>query len=330
MFYSGCGKIYEDEMTGKIFGEEGQLEVLGWFDRQGSAKLYVLKCSKCSLDSELYADGLFFSNKANLIKGGIPCGCSDKHEHTEEQNRLRVQRVCDERGIKFLGWSGGYSTAVGNRKLILECEFHGVSETSYFSNLMKKTGGTQCAKCINRKSDDEFIDRFKQFGKYHESVEFTRNERTDSRGTNTYWNINCPVCGLTAVSHASNIIRGVISCGCNLHNIQDEGYINVLYDGEVAIAAKFGISRNSKQRLYTQNYKSIYDVVNIYSYTFPDVSSCMDAEFECKQSMVCGIVSKTDMWDGFSETTSLNNIDKIRNIFINYGGREVKNVNYEY
>lgn len=322
--------IQKDGFSGNFFGKEDQLEVLGWFDYRVSAKLYVLRCSVCLTDPELHGDGLFHSVKANLLNGTLPCGCSPKHRYTEDQNKIRIKRICEERGVKFLGWSEGYKTPVGETKLLLECSTHGVFGTSYFANMMKKTGGTQCSRCIGKKPDEDFISRFKEFGNYHDSVEFSRNERTDSRGTNTYWNIDCPICGIVAVAHTSNILRGVISCGCNLHNIQDEGYINIIYDGEVAIATKFGISRNAKQRLYTQNYKSVYDVVNMYSYTFPDVLSCRSAEYECKQAVVCGVVSKTDMWDGFTETTNLNNIDKIREIFINYGGREVKNVDYEY
>lgn len=329
MNYKGK-EIQKDDFSGRLFGKDNQLEVLGWFDYRNNTKVYVLSCSTCSKDQELHGDGLFQSSKSNLLAGTLPCGCSPKHHYTEEQNKIRINRICEERGVKFLGWSGEYKTKSGYTKLLLECPAHGVFDTSYFGNMMKKTGGTQCSRCIGKKPDEYFISRFKELGKYHESVEFSRNERLDNRGTNTYWNINCPICGVTAVAHTSNILRGMISCGCNLHNIQDEGYINVLYDSGVAIAAKFGISRNTKQRLYMQNYNSVYDIINIYSYTFPDVVSCRNAEYECKKSLICGIVSKTDMWDGFSETTNLNNIDKIREIFIKHKGREVKNVDYEY
>ena len=39
------------------FGEEGQLEVVGWSGIQGRIKLYVLKCDKCSQGSELFGEG---------------------------------------------------------------------------------------------------------------------------------------------------------------------------------------------------------------------------------------------------------------------------------
>jgi hypothetical protein len=61
-----------------VFGEEGQIEVVGWSgnkDGKGD-KLYILKCNKCSKDSELFGEGYFRSTKGNLVKGAVPCGCS--------------------------------------------------------------------------------------------------------------------------------------------------------------------------------------------------------------------------------------------------------------
>jgi len=57
------------------FGEEGQLEVVGWSGRnKGGHKLYILECNKCSQDGELFREGYFRSLKGHLVKGAVPCG----------------------------------------------------------------------------------------------------------------------------------------------------------------------------------------------------------------------------------------------------------------
>ena len=66
------------------FGEEGQLEVVGWSGKSWSAKFYILKCNKCSQDSELFGEGYFRSVKSVLVKGQVPCGCSRNPNWSQE------------------------------------------------------------------------------------------------------------------------------------------------------------------------------------------------------------------------------------------------------
>lgn len=70
--------LQQDEwsLTRPKFGEHGQLEVIGWSGKlYTSFKKYIVKCSICSKDSELFGEGLFCGIKANLLKS-LPCGCS--------------------------------------------------------------------------------------------------------------------------------------------------------------------------------------------------------------------------------------------------------------
>lgn len=86
--------LQQDEwsLTAPRFGEEGQLQVIGWSGRQRTHKLYILKCVKCLQDSELFGNGLFKCSKSNLIKGQIPCGCG-KSRWTELQKTIIARRV---------------------------------------------------------------------------------------------------------------------------------------------------------------------------------------------------------------------------------------------
>lgn len=65
--------LQQDEwsLSNPVFGKEDQLQVVGWNgkNKKGKgAKYYIVRCSKCSSDSELFNGGYFKSDKAGLIR----------------------------------------------------------------------------------------------------------------------------------------------------------------------------------------------------------------------------------------------------------------------
>ena len=91
-------------------------------------------------------------------------------------------------------------------------------------------------------------------------------------------------------------------------------------DGETCIAIKFGIANNSFQRLKSQNRRSVYQINNHLIYKFPNIDSCKSAEKECKAVLVCGVVSRSDVPDGHTETTYSNNLERVVEIYEKHGG----------
>ena len=89
---------------------------------------------------------------------------------------------------------------------------------------------------------------------------------------------------------------------------------------DVVVAIKFGIARDSKQRIRQQNSRSVYRLKQHSVYTFPSVAECKKAERECKEELDCGIVLKRDMPNGYTETTWLYNLEKIEEIYKRNGG----------
>lgn len=76
-------------------------------DKQGAA-LFSVECSICSLDTELFPEGLN-STKGHLQNkdGGLrtpPCGCSKNTHWSQSQWKIKVQRECNQRGYIFHGW----------------------------------------------------------------------------------------------------------------------------------------------------------------------------------------------------------------------------------
>ena len=306
---------------GAVFGDNGQLSLIGWSGKRGTNKHYILKCDECSADTELFGEGIFRSLKGDLVKGKHPCGCG-KTKWTKEQYTIICSRKAKELGYTFLGFGpdwGGRKT-----KIRMLCEKHGEWRSGLIASLIDMACG--CPGCgadtvrvARTKSDEEMVLSFFASGVFHPDTKFWRSERETKSGVRKYWYIHCGYCNGQGESISSDLQSGHMSCVCSPHR-QRECYINLVCDGDSTVALKFGIAINSASRVDSQNRYSIFNVVNRSVYKFPDTTSCKAAERECKKELDCGVILKRDMPDGYTETTHVYNLDKIIQIYKNHGG----------
>jgi len=319
--------LQQDEwsLTKPVFGKEGQLQVVGWSGRQGSIKRYVVKCTLCSNDSELFGGGYFLSVKGSLNGGWLPCGCSGRVNWTKAQYEVKCQRAAEERGFKFVGFHGPWLRK--STKIHMVCEKHGMWSTGSIDPLISK--GSGCPSCqaetikeLKSKPDDIMIQSFFASGAFHPETRFWRSDRKSSYGWKVFWYIFCPECGEQAESASNNLQQGKRSCACTKHR-QREAYINRIISDGVVIALKFGIANSSVTRVRQQNYKSVYEVTPYLTYNFSSVEACKAAERECKSVLDCGAIPRQEMLDGYTETTHVYNLDKIKQIYKKHGGIEV-------
>lgn len=84
----------------------GELTVVS---RLGATYKYVVTCSVCSLDTELFPLGSIQSIKHNLLRGAIPCGCGNSVRWSEEQSRVLCSRVCASRGASLEEFIGDFT-----------------------------------------------------------------------------------------------------------------------------------------------------------------------------------------------------------------------------
>jgi len=309
------------------FGVDGQLQVVGWSGYQGKKKLYILKCSKCAEDEELFGQGFFKSKRSNLQSlNQIPCGCSSRVAWSSHQYEVLCRRKACELEYTFLGfqeWKGAFT------KIEMSCDEHGIWVTGTISSLLHRRSG--CPTCkedkfkltrgVNRplKSDKVMIESFTRTGAYDEGTVFWRSDRVASNGVKAYWYVSCPICSQIGEARSGHLQLGAVVCGCSV-SAQKQAYINLLILDGTPFAIKFGIAKDAKRRLKAQNEKSIYDIVNNSIYIFPSVKQCKRAERECKEEFECGVVLKRDMGDGYTETTWLYNLEKIKEIYEKNGG----------
>lgn len=310
------GLLQDDwSLTNPVFGEQGHLKVIGWSGRQWGNKLYVLKCSICSEDAELFGEGVFRSKKADLIKGAIPCGCAKIPKWSKEQFAVLCSRKAHELGYEFIGFNGEWEGKT--TKITMSCDKHGEWSSGIINTLINKGAG--CPGCGNTKPDSVMIQSFFASGCFHPDTKFWRSERLNSQGYPKYWHMSCPECGSGGESTSGNLQKGKRPCLCSPHR-QQQCYINWIYnDNNQAIAIKFGIANNSQHRIKQQASQCIYNMKQDSVWTFPDKQSCIKAERECLQELDCGVLSSTEMPDGWTETTNALNIGKVKQIFIRNG-----------
>lgn len=310
--------LIQTDFCGSKFGNNDQLEVL-YFDNE--SKQYVLFCSVCTKDPELFGEGYFKSTRQQLTFG-VPCGCSRIPKWKKEQYEVLLKRKAPELKLQYISMLGEYRGA--HTKIRLSCEKHGHYDTNTITGLLNK--GRGCPRCkadkISErmlKPDDELIKSFFNSGMFHPDTQFKRSAKTNKHGYKTFWEVFCPVCGQTAVAAINSLQMGVKSCGCK-RTKQTLCYINLIQDDEKTIAIKYGITGNFKRRFLEQKFYSSFKIENYGIWSFSSHEDCISAENECQEIFDVPAVSKSEVGDGYTETTYIHNLDKVISIYESYGG----------
>jgi len=320
------GEILPSKHDNIIFGSDNQLKVLGYCGSDSFGHRYLIcKCAICEEDPELFGKGLFKITYNNIALGNMPCGCSVRKNWNLEQQIVRVNRACQAKGYSFIGFAEPFH---GDKtRLELNCKDHGSWTTTTINKLFQNRGCPKCATVNNglkkRIPDTDVLNSFFATESFPSGTLFTRSERKTNQGVQSYWNVYCPVCRTTNEAWVGNLQKGSMPCECG-KNRQKEAYVNIIFDNSLPIALKFGVSRNSILRLYSINHNSIHQIENIAIYEFNSISDARKAEIECKYSFTCGIIPKTEMRDGYSETTGLENLESILSIYEKFGGKRIK------
>lgn len=318
-------KVHEDRWSVKRpkFGVDGQLTVIGWTGHaKAGAKHYIVHCTRCSEDPEMFGEGYFRTVKGSLDRGTLPCGCSPVHRWSQEQWILRIKRKAQE--IKMSLISIETSNISSKSLLTLKCESHGEWKTRV-NNLLNM--GTSCEKCSRDafslgqvKPDGVMIASFFASGIFHPDTKFWRSERKTIQGVKAYWFSYCPVCDTQGESVCTSLQQGHSPCQCSRKR-QREAYVNLLEINGGVFAVKFGIACNSERRLRQQNNKACgLKLTNFAVYEFPNYATCKLAERLCKRELECSFVNKDMLEDGYTETTSITNLNRVLEIYESCGG----------
>lgn len=207
----------------------GVLTVVGVAPKvKGKERKYVLECSICSLDRELF-NIPFTSWKGSLEKGQLPCGCTNKVYWNKQQYVVRLRRECDKRGYEFLGFDEQFKGSKTRLKL------HNIKNgnkwsTTRISGLFLGKGcpveGIVIRSSKRLKTVQSLSKKILSTGKFIKGTTFSRSNKTNGRGGKAYLDRYCPKCsndvyvkqGLCKgvfTSAISMLKKGELSCRCS-------------------------------------------------------------------------------------------------------------------
>lgn len=270
------------------------------------SRRYRVTCGAC---------GETYSSSTTCLKAGHRgCVCSKS---------IPRSRVPDDEWEHRFRNTGKYPVGTIFKKDITKkdywevyCPVCNTKNICHRSNL--ENGAVPCACGVLRWPRDEKLIIAKMASVFPEGTVFTRREDYDTGGKEG-WELYCPVCKTSAKSIRERLMRGQVPCLCSMQR-QTQGYCNILYDNDIPVAVKFGIARDANFRRKGQNTKTQLQVKQHSVFRFDSPKSCRAAERECKRTLICGIIPKTDMPDGYTETTYLYNIPAIEAIYRKHGG----------
>lgn len=323
----GCSKVpnwTETQMLIRVKRKAkcGNYRIVGWIgDYIGVRTRVALECPE---------HGTFDHTINNLFRNsGCPkCKNNRISEALMDSEAKVVEEISDlmaSTGHQFIGFAEPYK---GHKtKVLSACSRHGIWDTGTVGGIRK---GSRCPSCGYSESrasrlipDDEHVKEFMATGSFEDGTTFWRSDRLDSDGWKGFWFYFCPKCETVSEAHRVNIKSGQRSCSC-YNTRQTKAYINEVTNLGEVLAYKYGVACTPRNRTRSQNAQSVHDVSTKEVYQFPDKASCVGAERECKRVLCGGILSKDEMPDGYTETTSVENLDAIRMIYKMYGGTLVE------
>ncbi|QKE60599.1 hypothetical protein KPP_11861 [Klebsiella phage KPP-1] len=264
----------------------------------------------------------FFETQIQQIKKakhGCP-KCADSHtsgflrfKQSQVEDRCRANAL--KHHLDFISVSKDTKSWV-DAVVMQRCSIHGVFTTKY-SSVRQGAGCPRCGVRNTNKGVIKFIQEAKTV--HGETYDYSL---VDYKTARKKVKIICKTHGVfeqLAESH----IRGR---GCKMcaGQIQTQAYVNIVFDSDSAVALKIGIAKDYRVRIKQQNLKSIFHCENLGVWEFSSVHICRLAEEECKQTLKTGVLSAREMKDGWTETVSVLDLEKVIAIYEKHGGKRIK------
>lgn len=186
---------------------------------------YKVECSKCSKDTELFKNG-FKSKKERLLLEQSPCACTI-YRWSEEQQIIRVNRVCKEKGYIFKGFQEGFKK--NQTRVFLYNPKTNNSWNAFIADVLNKGNGDpvegrERSRLGSVIPDEKHLEGFSS--KYKKGTIFGRSVLLNSKGNNILWSYWCPSCSVDQYTKAgvcsgvftsvgSHFKVGRVVCRCN-------------------------------------------------------------------------------------------------------------------
>lgn len=314
----GCSGQYSGEqkllLTKRLIKEEGYtFRGLVGGDKVTSGTYLKLTCPK-GHEYETTTISKFLDSNRRCPE------CSGNVAWTESKFLGEVYKV--HKGL--YSYEGTHLIKNSKTKFTAICELHGPWKINIHHHINRGQGCPHLECCSKKISEvkasttEVFINKAKLVHKDTYTYSETIYHRSFSKVK-----IFCNECEMYFHQIASDHLSGYGCPSCAGRN-QKQLYIFLISDNSVPVAIKVGIANHYKNRLSRQSYSSCYDVTLLNLFEFEDTEVCKDAERYCKTSLNNGVLSKEEYTDGYSETYSLKDLDKIKQIVLYYKGAEIE------
>lgn len=182
--------MLHNTFLGTKFGSDSQVTVIAKGEIVGD---YIVKCSTCAKDAELFGEGVFKTRKERLVRGILPCGCSGRFNWTQDQYIVKMNRYCNGKNILFLGYAGDFCGLKTKINMLCSVDKN-IWQTTIDSILYANNGCPKCNSGGHKLADHVMIDRFMKSGAFLYGTVFTRSSIPSKSGTMIMWDYICPLC----------------------------------------------------------------------------------------------------------------------------------------
>lgn len=202
------------------------------------------------------------------------------------------------------------------------CPIHGVFEQTPARHLLQRNGCRACGMILTQttkaaKNAESFVSKAQDVhGKVYDY------KHVEYAGRYSYVKIVCPEHG-PFNQQVRVHLKGHGCPFCAGHD-QKQSYINSVFDENILVAIKIGISKKWRRRMVGQNRLNLFRSENLGVWEYKTVKACKDAERECKKTLRTGVLSIREMKDGWSETVSVLDLEKVIAIYEKHGGVRIK------
>lgn len=158
------------------------------FELKGKKYVYLLECSICSKDKELFPDGSLRGYKGNLERGQQSCGCSPTYKWDERQTKVRIKRRIEGSPVKFHGWVGDTFKGVSTQLKLEDTSLGVCWVSSTVTNFLRQKGNPPALTGVQKAGHIDKL--FSEFVKNLPDKECYKPNYENSKYVYYY----CPIC----------------------------------------------------------------------------------------------------------------------------------------
>lgn len=289
-----------------------------------SETVYTRSSEKLSIRCKNH--GYFLQFPANHLKGSGCHRCYRQKVTNKFKDFIKLAEAVH--GKRYTYIPPKTTTLSSSSKIAIICPLHG----KFYQNSRIHLAGHGCRECAKMIIGEHTRNKNKL---REPGVIFRLAEKFRKTHKNTYsydfdnyngYNIPMIMVCKTHGEFKQSPSRHVLGSGCPLcaGHSQRQCYLHQIFDGEVPMALKFGIAKNWIARLRDQNSRNLFRMETLGVWEFEFVKNCKNAERECKKTLKTGVLSAREMKDGWTETVSVLDLEKVIAIYEKHGGKRIK------